>query len=94
MASKHLRADVNYAWPSAQVAVMGAKGAVEIIFRGKEVDARTLEYTEKFANPMVREGGHTRARGDGVDCWCWVWREMGQRGCCWCDVDPWGCPCR
>ncbi len=33
---------------------MGAKGAVEIIFRGKEVDARTLEYTEKFANPMVR----------------------------------------
>ena len=55
MASKHLRADVNYAWPSAQIAVMGAKGAVEIIFRGKDAaqQARaTLEYTDKFANPM------------------------------------------
>jgi propionyl-CoA carboxylase beta chain len=52
MASKHLRADVNYAWPSAQVAVMGAKGAVEIIFRGKDIDARTAEYADKFANPM------------------------------------------
>jgi len=52
MASKHLRADVNYAWPTAQVAVMGAKGAVEIIFRGKGVEERTLEYTELFANPL------------------------------------------
>ena len=55
MASKHLRADVNYAWPSAQIAVMGAKGAVEIIFRGKSpeaLDAATREYTDKFANPM------------------------------------------
>jgi propionyl-CoA carboxylase beta chain len=52
MASKHLRADVNFAWPSAQIAVMGASGAVEIIFRGKNVAERTQEYTEKFANPM------------------------------------------
>jgi len=53
MASKHLRADINYAWPSAQIAVMGASGAVEIIFRGnKDLSARTQEYTEKFANPM------------------------------------------
>lgn len=52
MASKHLRADVNYAWPTAQVAVMGAKGAVEIIFGGKDVEKRTLEYTDLFANPM------------------------------------------
>lgn len=52
MASKHLRADVNYAWPSAQIAVMGAKGAVEIIFRGKDIEERTAEYAEKFANPM------------------------------------------
>lgn len=52
MASKHLRADVNYAWPSAQIAVMGAKGAVEIIFRGKDVENKTLEYTQLFANPM------------------------------------------
>ena len=53
MASKHLRNDVNYAWPGAQVAVMGAAGAVEIIFRGAaDAEARTLEYTEKFANPM------------------------------------------
>ena len=35
-----------------QVAVMGAKGAVEIIFRGKDVDKHTLQYTELFANPM------------------------------------------
>jgi hypothetical protein len=41
MASKHLRGDVNVAWPSAEIAVMGAKGAVEIIFRGKNVDENT-----------------------------------------------------
>jgi len=55
MASKHLRSDVNYAWPSAQIAVMGAKGAVEIIFRGKspaELEKATQEYTDKFANPL------------------------------------------
>eukprot|EP00947_MAST-08B_sp_MAST-8B-sp1_P000984 g984.t1 len=52
MASKHLRGDVNYAWPSAEIAVMGAKGAVEIIFRGKDVEENTLEYTRKFANPL------------------------------------------
>jgi len=39
--------DYNYAWPSAEVAVMGAKGAVEIIFRGKNVDEKTTEYTER-----------------------------------------------
>ena len=58
MASKHLRGDVNYAWPSAEIAVMGAKGAVEIIFRADIGDAakiakRTEEYREKFANPFV-----------------------------------------
>jgi len=52
MSSKHLKGDSNYAWPSAEVAVMGAKGAVEIIFRGKDVEAKTLEYTDKFANPL------------------------------------------
>ncbi len=52
MSSKHLRGDGNYAWPSAQIAVMGAKGAVEIIFRGKDLEKRELEYTEKFANPL------------------------------------------
>mmetsp|Transcript_17861 Transcript_17861/g.30063 ORF Transcript_17861/g.30063 Transcript_17861/m.30063 type:complete len:98 (-) Transcript_17861:162-455(-) len=53
MSSKHLKGDFNYAWPSAEVAVMGAKGAVEIIFRGKDVEEKTVEYTERFANPMV-----------------------------------------
>ena len=58
MASKHLRGDVNYAWPTAEIAVMGAKGAVEIIFRGDigdpaKIEARTEEYREKFANPFV-----------------------------------------
>ena len=58
MASKHLRGDVNYAWPSAEIAVMGPKGAVEIIFRGdigddKKITARTEEYRQKFANPFI-----------------------------------------
>ncbi|HSK40221.1 MAG TPA: acyl-CoA carboxylase subunit beta, partial [Arenibaculum sp.] len=58
MSSKHLRGDVNYAWPSAEIAVMGPKGAVEIIFRqdiGDEakIEARTEEYRQKFANPFV-----------------------------------------
>ena len=52
MSSKHLRGDVNYSWPTGQVAVMGAKGAVEIIFRGQQVEERTQEYQETFANPM------------------------------------------
>ncbi len=56
MASKHLRGDFNYAWPTAEIAVMGAKGAVEIIFRGKtpeEIAERTAEYEARFANPFV-----------------------------------------
>ena len=56
MASKHLRGDINYAWPTAEIAVMGAKGAVEIIFRGsdtKEIEKQTEEYQDKFANPFV-----------------------------------------
>jgi propionyl-CoA carboxylase beta chain len=58
MASKHLRGDVNYAWPQAEIAVMGAKGAVEIIFRQdignvEKIAARTEEYADKFANPFV-----------------------------------------
>ncbi|KAL3760422.1 hypothetical protein ACHAWU_005957 [Discostella pseudostelligera] len=53
MSSKHLKGDANYAWPGAEIAVMGAKGAVEIIFRGQDVERNTAEYTERFANPMV-----------------------------------------
>lgn len=58
MSSKHLRGDANYAWPSAEIAVMGSKGAVEIIFRQDRDDAekirkRTEEYQQKFANPFV-----------------------------------------
>lgn len=52
MSSKHLNGDSNYAWPSAEVAVMGAKGAVEIIFRGKNVEEETANYQFKFANPL------------------------------------------
>lgn len=44
-----LLGDYNYAWPSAEVAVMGAKGAVEIIFKGKDVEAKTTEYTDRSA---------------------------------------------
>ncbi len=58
MAAKHLRADVNYAWPSAEVAVMGAKGATEILYRSElddadKIAARTREYEKRFANPFV-----------------------------------------
>lgn len=56
MSSKHLRGDLNYAWPTAEIAVMGAKGAVEIIFRGQDADgiaAKTKEYEDRFANPFV-----------------------------------------
>lgn len=53
MSSKHLKGDANYSWPSGEIAVMGAKGAVEIIFRGKDIDRKTTEYTDRFANPMV-----------------------------------------
>ena len=56
MSSKHLRGDLNYAWPTAEIAVMGAKGAVEIIFRGKtpdEIAEKTAEYEARFANPWV-----------------------------------------
>jgi propionyl-CoA carboxylase beta chain len=58
MASKHLRGDLNYAWPTAEIAVMGAKGAVEIIFRKdigdpEKIAERTREYEARFANPFV-----------------------------------------
>ena len=56
MASKHVGGDLNYAWPTAQIAVMGAKGAVEIIFRGgtpEEIAARTKEYEDRFLSPFV-----------------------------------------
>jgi len=58
MSSKHLRGDINFAWPTAEIAVMGPKGAVEIIFREelsdkRKLDKRTKEYTQKFANPFI-----------------------------------------
>lgn len=58
MSSKHLRGDLNFAWPTAEIAVMGAKGAVEIIFRkdlgdGEEILDRVNEYKERFSNPFV-----------------------------------------
>lgn len=62
MNSKHIRGDINFAWPTAEIAVMGPKGAVEIIFK-KEIektddkqgalDAKVQEYTDKFANPYI-----------------------------------------
>ena len=58
MASKHLRGDFNYAWPTAEIAVMGAKGAVEILYRSElgdkdKIAARTKDYEDRFANPFV-----------------------------------------
>ena len=58
MASKHLRGDINYAWPTAQIAVMGAKGAVEIIYRkdigdAEKIAAHTKAYEDRFLSPFV-----------------------------------------
>ena len=58
MSSKHIRGDVNYAWPSAEIAVMGAKGAVEILYRDElgdpaKIAARIEEYKARFANPFI-----------------------------------------
>jgi propionyl-CoA carboxylase beta chain len=58
MASKHLRADVNYAWPTSEIAVMGAKGATEILYRSElgepeKIAARVKDYDDRFANPFV-----------------------------------------
>ena len=58
MASKHLRGDFNYAWPTAEIAVMGAKGAVEILYRAElsdraKIAERTKNYEDRFANPFV-----------------------------------------
>ncbi len=58
MASKHLRGDFNYAWPTAEIAVMGARGAVEILYRAElgdpaRIAARTKDYEDRFANPFV-----------------------------------------
>jgi len=62
MNSKHIRGDFNFAWPSAEIAVMGPKGAVEIIFKKeiaasdypqKEIEKKLTEYIEKFANPYI-----------------------------------------
>jgi propionyl-CoA carboxylase beta chain len=58
MASKHLRGDVNYAWPTAEIAVMGAKGAAEILYRTElgdkeKIASRVKDYEARFANPFV-----------------------------------------
>lgn len=62
MASKHIRTDINFAWPTAEIAVMGAEGAVNILYRreigeaqDKEIArrARVAEFEEKFANPYI-----------------------------------------
>jgi propionyl-CoA carboxylase beta chain len=58
MASKHIRGDINYAWPTAEIAVMGSKGAAEIIYRAELADkdkiaGRVKDYETRFANPFV-----------------------------------------
>jgi propionyl-CoA carboxylase beta chain len=70
MSSKHLRGDVNFAWPSAEIAVMGPKGAVEIIFRQdledeEKIARHTEDYRRKFANPFI--AGHRGYIDDVID---------------------------
>ncbi len=81
MSSKHLRGDVNYAWPTAEIAVMGAKGAVEIIFRAehrRRADrlARQAEYEARFANPFVAASPRLHRRRAS----CRVRRDAGSSG--------------
>ena len=73
MSSKHIRTDVNFAWPTAEIAVMGAEGAVNILYR-RELEAaadpaaaraaRIAEYREKFANPYMAAAARLHRRGD------------------------------
>merc|ERR1712029_280257 len=74
------RGDMNYAWPTAEVAVMGSKGAVSIIFRGKGSEEQEQEYMDKFGNPFpaavrgyvddIIEPSTTRKRiCQDLDCW-------------------------
>src|SRR5207248_303566 len=53
MNSKHVRGDYNVAWPTAEIAVMGPKGDVEILYKGEATDAQEEEYREKFAHPYL-----------------------------------------
>ena len=56
MSSKHLRGDINYAWPTAEIAVMGAEGAAKIIYKNANEEIlkdKIKEYEEKFSNPYI-----------------------------------------
>ena len=69
MSSKHIRGDVNYAWPTAEIAVMGPKGAVEILYRAElgdpdKIAARIKEYQTRFANPFIAGRARLHRRGD------------------------------
>ncbi len=56
MSSKHIRGDYNIAWPTAEIAVMGERGAVEILFKGEATEERVAEYRTKFAHPYLAAG--------------------------------------
>jgi propionyl-CoA carboxylase beta chain len=56
MSSKHIRGDYNVAWPTAEIAVMGERGAVEILFKGEATEERVAEYRTKFAHPYLAAG--------------------------------------
>jgi len=74
--------DMNYAWPTAEVAVMGAEGAVKIIFRGKtedEIKEHTADYMERFANPMS-----AAQRGIVCACVCMYACVCAWQGVCVC----------
>jgi propionyl-CoA carboxylase beta chain len=56
MSSKHIRGDYNIAWPTAEIAVMGERGAVEILYKGEATEERVAEYRTKFAHPYLAAG--------------------------------------
>ena len=69
MSSKHIRGDVNYAWPTAEIAVMGAKGAVEILYRAElatptKIAARIDEYQDALRQSVRRGRARLHRRGD------------------------------
>ena len=80
MASKHLRGDLNYAWPTAEIAVMGAKGAVEIIFRGRGQRGEDRRENQGIRGPLRQplrrgeQGLHRRGDRAALDAaarWRW-----------------------
>ena len=96
MSSKHIRGDVNYAWPSAEIAVMGSKGAVEILYRSElgdkeKIAARIKEYQGRV--PRIRSSRRSAAVSTRSSCRGTRATALLARSTC-CVTSSWRCPGR